>query len=356
MKVIRHDEGVPEGPLKDFKDSYHFQLTRKIAEGGMGIVYEARLFGAEDFEKQVAIKTIREEISNNQEFVKLFIGEAKLAACLVHQNIVQIYRLGRVGKTYYVAMEYVHGVDLKDFLWRHFEKGQRTPVEIAAFIASRVCRGLEYAHTKCDAKGNPLHVVHCDVSPRNLMISAEGEVKITDFGIARARGLIESEKVEGLGKAAYVAPEQIRGETVDGRADLFALGTVLFELLTGERAFRGKSRQEILESVTKQPVLSVRTLNPEVPPELEKILLKALKPALKDRYADAGAMGYDLEYHLYHKGYGPTIQTLEKYLRETFPELYVNSGKPRAPRFVQPDLSADDLSLSLSLIKPSPRP
>ena len=352
MKIVRHDDKIPETPLKDFKDSYHFQLTRKIAEGGMGLVYEARLFGAEGFEKEVAIKTIREEISDREDFIKLFIGEAKLAASLVHQNIVQIYRLGKVGKTYYVSMEYVQGTDLKDFIWRHFEQGRRPPVEIAAFIASRVCRGLEYAHTKTDAKGKPLHVVHCDISPRNLMISAEGEVKITDFGIARARGVIESEKVEGLGKAAYVSPEQINGGEVDGRADLFALGAVLFELLTGERAFRGKARDEILQNVLHHPVISVRELNPDVPIELEKIVLKALRADLPQRYGDAGSMGYDLEYFLYHKGYGPTIQTLEKYLRELFPELYINAARPSPRKLTRPDIS-EDLSLSLPSEKPA---
>lgn len=326
MKIFHHDDRIPETPLKEFKDSYHFQLIRKIAEGGMGVVYEAKLFGAEGFEKQVAIKTIREEISELKDFIELFIGEAKLAACLVHQNIVQIYRLGKVDNTFYVAMEYVHGVDLKDFLWRHFELGKKVPIELAAFIASRVCRGLEYAHHKCDAKGKPLNVVHCDISPKNLMISAEGEVKITDFGIARAKGLMKTEQVEGLGKAAYVSPEQVKGEAVDARADLFSLGTVLFELLTGERAFRGQNRETILKNVVDQPIVSVRTLNAEVPPDLEKIVLQALRPNPAERYQDAGAIGYDLEYFLYHKGYGPTIQTLEKYQRELFPDLYLNDG------------------------------
>lgn len=326
MKIIRHDDSsLSESPLKEFQDSYHFQLTRKIAEGGMGVVYQARLFGAEGFEKEVAIKTIRSDISNSNDFIKLFIGESKLAACLVHQNIVQIYRLGKIEGTYYVAMEYVHGTDLRDFLWRHFEKGKKIPVELAAFVASRVCRGLEYAHTKCDVKGKPLNVVHCDISPKNLMISCEGEVKITDFGIAKAQGLIQGDKVEGLGKAAYVSPEQIVGESVDQRSDLFSLGAVLFETLTGERAFQGKNRPEIIEKVLHQPVLSVRALNPDVPQPLEKIILKALKQNREERYQNAGKMGYDLEYFLYNKGYGPTIQTLERYLREIFPELYVGS-------------------------------
>lgn len=326
MQVIRHDTSrdgkLPESPLREFKDSYHFRLTRKISEGGMGIVYEAMLYGSEGFEKQVVIKTIREEISSNRDFVDLFIGEAKLAACLVHQNIVQIYRLGKVDNSYYVAMEYVHGVDLKDFIIQHYKKKRDVPIEIAAFIASRICRGLEYAHKKCDKTGQPLGVVHCDISPRNLMISSEGEVKITDFGIARAKGLMKGDQVEGLGKMAYVSPEQIREGPVDGRSDLFSLGAVLFELLTGVQAFIDRNNKGGTRNAIDRPVMSLKDLNVQVPDDLVKIVSKALEPDLARRYPDAGAMGYDLEYFLYHKGYGPTIQTLEKYQRSLFPDLY----------------------------------
>ncbi|MBI2082209.1 MAG: serine/threonine protein kinase [Deltaproteobacteria bacterium] len=343
MKILRHDDKLPETPLKEFNDAYHFQLTRKIAEGGMGIVYEARLFGAEGFEKQVAIKTIREDISDSKNFVELFIGEAKLAARLVHQNIVQIYRLGKIENTYYVAMEYVRGIDLRDFIIKHYEKGKKIPIEVATFIASRVCRGLEYAHSRTDDKGRPLQVVHCDISPKNLMISTEGEVKITDFGISKAKGLIRGDLVEGLGKAAYVSPEQIKGDAIDCRSDLFSLGTVLFELLSGERAFQGRNREAILDKVVNQPILSVRTLNEEVPKELEAIVLKALKIDRNQRYQEAADMGYDLEYHLYHKGYGPTNQTLRNYLQQLSPELYASDFKPKQAEKPLPG----DLSISL---------
>ncbi|MBI2980711.1 MAG: serine/threonine protein kinase [Deltaproteobacteria bacterium] len=345
MRIFHHDDKLPETPLKEFRDAYHFQLTRKLAEGGMGIVYEARLFGAEGFEKQVAIKTIREDISGSTNFIELFIGEAKLAARLVHQNIVQIYRLGKVDNTYYVAMEYVRGIDLRDFILRHYDKGKKLPIDMATFIASRVCRGLEYAHSKTDDNGNPLQVVHCDISPKNLMISTEGEVKITDFGISKAKGLIRGDLIEGLGKAAYVSPEQVKGGAIDCRSDLFSLGTVLFELLTGERAFQGRTRELILDKVENQQILSVRTLNQEVPKELEAIVLKALKIDRKQRYQLAAEMGYDLEYSLYNKGYGPTNQTLRNYLQELIPELYASGPGPRS--FGEKPLPPGDLSISL---------
>ncbi|MBI2067488.1 MAG: serine/threonine protein kinase [Deltaproteobacteria bacterium] len=346
MKVFHHSSEISETPLREFQDSYHFQLTRKIAEGGMGVVYEAKLFGAEGFEKQVAIKTIRQEIAEMKDFVQLFIGEAKLAACLVHQNIVQIYRLGMVDNIYYVAMEYVRGVDLRDFIWRHFEREEKIPIELAAFIASRVARGLEYAHRKTDGQGRPLNAVHCDISPKNLMISAEGEVKITDFGIAKAKGIIRGDLLEGLGKASYVSPEQIEGGVVDGRSDIFSLGAVLYEMLTGQRAFKGKNREEILENVLHKPITTVRGLNGDVPKDLENIILRCLKIKQEERYVTAGELGYDLEYLLYHGGYGPTIQTLQKHVQKLFPEIYLaHLVTPSRDQVVMPG----DLSLSLSL-------
>ena len=160
----------------------------------MGSVFEAILSGAEGFEKQITIKTIRERFTGDEDFVDMFIGEAKLVADLVHQNIVQIYKLGRIKNTFYIAMEYVHGVNLQEFMLRHLELGQRVPIDLGAFIVSRICRGLEYAHSKRDRNGNPLGVVHRDISPKNLMITAEGEVKITDFGIAKARKLMKDQE------------------------------------------------------------------------------------------------------------------------------------------------------------------
>lgn len=311
-------------PQFEFHDAYQFRLVRKIADGGMGSVYEAVLFGSEGFEKTLTIKTIREKYTGDRDFVDMFIGEAKLVADLVHQNIVQIYKLGRVGNTFYIAMEYVHGVNLQEFMNRHLELGIKVPIDIAAFIISRVCRGLEYAHSKRDKQGQLLQVVHRDISPKNIMISSEGEVKITDFGIAKAHKLMKDQ--EGyvlMGKAQYMSPEQAQYLPTDRRSDIFSLAIVTMELLTGENIF-GASEETtvILQNVCQKPIPKPRDINPDIPEAFEKILLKALERNIQKRYQDAGKMGYDLEYFMYHKGYGPTIVTLEKYMRQLFPALY----------------------------------
>ncbi len=318
----------------EFHDTYHFRLNRKLADGGMGSIYEATLFGAEGFDKQLAIKTIRERFTGDRDFVEMFIGEAKLVANLVHQNIVQIYKLGKIGNTFYIAMEYVLGVNLQEFMNRHIELGLKVPIDIGAFIISRVCRGLEYAHSKRDKAGQPLGVVHRDISPKNLMISSEGEVKITDFGIAKAQRLMKDQEGQVLmGKAQYMSPEQAQYMQTDRRSDVFSLGIVALELLTGESVF-GTTEETtvILNNVVQKDVPKPRDLNPDIPEALERILLKSLERSLAKRYQDAGKMGYDLEYFMYNKGYGPTIVTLEKYMRQLFPHLYINQPADKDDR------------------------
>ncbi len=313
------------GEQFEFHDTYQFKLLRKIAEGGMGAIYEALLYGSEGFEKTVAIKTIRERYTQDREFVDMFIGEAKLVADLVHQNIVQIYKLGRVGNTFYIAMEYVQGVNLQEFMNRHIELNLKVPIDLGAFIISRVCRGLEYAHSKRDKSGALLGVVHRDISPKNVMITAEGEVKITDFGIAKARGLMKDQEGQVLmGKAQYMSPEQAQYMQTDRRSDIFSMAIVMMEMLTGENIFGSTEETTvILNNVVSRDVPKPRDINPEIPEALEKVILKALERNITKRYQDAGKMGYDLEYFMYHKGYGPTIVTLEKYMRQLFPHLYL---------------------------------
>lgn len=316
--------------MKDeFQDAYKFKLNRLLAEGGMGNIYEATLYGAEGFEKRVAIKMVREEYTTATDFVNLFIGEAKLVADLVHQNIVQIYKLGKVDHSLYIAMEYVHGVNLRDLMEKQSQVGTKIPIDLGAFVISRVCRGLEYAHTKTDPQGNPLGVVHRDINPNNIMLATEGEVKITDFGVAKARNLMEDK--EGsliMGKAPYMSPEQAKGQITDRRSDIFSLGLVMYELLTGETLFgHGEDARAIMKNVCEGKITPPKEVNPEIPDDLQKIILKSLERDMDKRYADAGKFGYDLEYFMYHKGYGPTIQTLEKHLRMMFPQLYVHAPK-----------------------------
>ncbi len=317
------EENLPQ-PLANIEDRSTYTFVRKIADGGMGSVYEAILHGPEGFRKVVAIKTILEKYSANPEFIQMFIGEAKLVADLVHQNIVQIYQLGRCGNLYYMAMEYIKGVNLQDFILRHKELSRGIPIEIAVFIVSRVCRGLEYAHKKRDKDGHLLGVVHRDISPKNLMISSEGEVKITDFGIAKARNLMLDQEGEVLlGKFAYMSPEQFQLLPTDRRSDIYSLATVLFEMLTGKSAFSLRKEQGAIPGQrAKLEFPPARSINQDIPENLERIVTKGLEQDLSARYQKAGEMAYDLEYYMYHKGYGPTIKTLEEYMALLFPGLY----------------------------------
>ncbi len=310
-------------PLTEIIDKNRYRLHRKIADGGMGSVYEAILYGSDNFQKVVTIKTILERFSSDRDFVDMFIGEAKLVADLVHQNIVQIYQLGKFQNMYYIAMEYINGVNLQEFMNKHHELGKRAPIDLSVFVISRIVRGLEYAHSKRDKEGNALGVVHRDISPKNLMISSEGEVKITDFGIAKARNLMKDQEGDVLmGKAQYMSPEQAQYLPTDRRSDLFSLAVVMLELLSGTNVFGADDTTVILQNVVHREIPPPRTINKEIPEDLEKIILKALERDVNKRYQSASDMGYDLEYFLYHKGYGPTIKSIEKYMRTVFPPLY----------------------------------
>ncbi len=301
-----------------------YRLVRVVGRGGMGTVYEALLEGAEGFQKRVAIKTILTELCDDDEFIDMFIGEAKLVADLVHENIVQIYQLGRTEGGYFIAMEYINGVDLEQFANRHVEYGMKLPAEWAVFIASRVCRALEYAHTKCGRDGRPLNVVHRDVSPRNIMIRIDGVVKLGDFGVAKAAHFMADKEGEVLvGKWRYMSPEQAAYEPTDARSDLFSLGLILYEMLAGKSLFEGDTPEEIQRSMEdyEDRLASLPEENPEVSMALAGILQRMLQRCPEERYPDAATLGYELEYLMYHKGYGPTNQKLGEYMRKMFPEI-----------------------------------
>lgn len=316
---------------REILGSLRLSVVRTIAKGGMGEVHQAVQHGVEGFEKTVAVKTILDPFSRDEAFVRMFIGEAKLAADLVHQNIVQVYHLGRADGLLYIVMEYVDGVNLRDVLAWHEARGERLPLELAAFIASRVCRGLEYAHTRRGPDGVPLGIVHRDVSPRNLLVTRFGEVKIGDFGVAKARSLArEGGDRRVLGKYSYFSPERARGEPTDGRSDLFALGLVLHEMLVGRRPrpVELRTREAWLAHVATRPVPPIASLVEDVPPMLAHVVDRAVAMDPDERYRDAGAMGYDLENFMYHAGYGPTIVTLASYLERVFESFRASDPAP----------------------------
>jgi serine/threonine-protein kinase len=293
-------------------------LKRRIAKGGMGAIYEAEQIGAEGFIKKVAIKTILPSFAAKESFVSSFVGEAKLVANLVHQNIVQIHHLGRNNDGYFIAMEYIDGINLTDFMIMHRRLNLRVPVDIAVFIMSRVCRGLEYAHMKTDGEGRKLGLVHRDVSPNNIMINREGEVKLTDFGVAKAAQFMEDDDDYLVGSVEYMSPEQADCQDVDHRSDIFSAGLVLFELLTGFRVFRCKDNdiEGTLEKVIKAEIPDPTRLRSDTPEDVLSTLMKCLARRAEDRYPDTHSLVYDLEHAIYSRGYGPTTSKMAEYLRD----------------------------------------
>jgi len=321
-------ERVTPDPLElaDFDGSQRYEIVRLIAEGGMGAVFEARQLGAEGFAKTVAVKTIRPRWAADAEFVRLFIGEAKLVADLVHENIVQVYQLGRDADRYYIVMEFVRGVTVEHYIRHHVANGDPLPVELGAFIASRVCRGLEHAHARRDDRGRDLGIVHRDISPKNVLLNFEGVVKVTDFGIAKARQLMEQDEQLLMGRMEYMSPEQAQRTATDRRSDCYSVGVLTYELLTGTLPSRGAGSLQRLHQLGMSYSRPIQAVRPELPDDLCGIIDRALQPDPDDRFQSAGEMGYALEYHLYHGGYGPTNVTLGDYLKDRFPDLA--SGVP----------------------------
>jgi eukaryotic-like serine/threonine-protein kinase len=269
----------------------------------MAEVFKAKSFGVAGFERIVAVKRILPTLAEDEEFITMFIDEARIAAHLTHQNIVQIYELGASDSNYFISMEYVAGRDLRQML--DLQKKMKKPMETAksCFVVSQVCEALEYAHRKRDPAGKDLKIIHRDVTPQNVIISFEGEVKLCDFGIAKAASRASRTQVGVLkGKFAYMSPEQVRGQPTDRRSDLFALGVIFYEMLTGERLFLGESDYSTLESVRNARVPAPRKFNPNLSKELETIVLKLLARDPKDRYQWASEVHEDLQDHLIHEG------------------------------------------------------
>jgi eukaryotic-like serine/threonine-protein kinase len=305
--------------LFTIQNEFRYEVVRKIFEGGMGIVYEAEQHGAREFVKRVAIKVVRQNYATQKQFIDNFIGEAKLVADLIHTNIVQTYHLGETNGLYFIAMELIRGVNLEQFAQQLADKRRVLPKELAVFIVSRVARGLAYAHAKSDRDGKPLGIVHRDVSFKNIMIAFEGDVKLTDFGIAKARGfLVDNEGEVVAGKADYMSPEQANFQITDKRSDLFSAGVVLAHLLLGRNLFKGANAEESRQRMMNLPIPDFRNLDQRVDERLNQILHRALARDLEKRYASGDELLYDLEHYIYHSGYGPTNETLGKYIRDLF--------------------------------------
>ncbi len=273
-----------------------YLLLDRIARGGMAELYRGKIVGAQGFEKIVAIKKILPHLVDQDEFVKAFIDEARLAAFLQHPNIVQIYDFGEMADTYFISMEYLAGVDLKTVLKKAKEESKPLKLALSLFyILPQICYGLQYAHTLKDFSGEPLNIIHRDLGPQNIFITYNGEIKLIDFGIAKASSHDATTYVGSLkGKLAYMSPEQASGKEIDYRSDLFAIGIVLYELATGQRLYTGES-QAILLKAGKADYIPPEQVKQGLPASLYALINKALhkEPAL--RYQSAEQMRLDLE-------------------------------------------------------------
>jgi serine/threonine protein kinase len=268
-----------------------YLLLERIAVGGMAEVFLSKSFGIEGFEKIIAIKRILPTMAEDDDFIEMFIDEAKIAGQLSHANIVPIYELGKIGDSHYIAMEYVWGKDLLQIMNRFRRMRKRMPPAMVAFIASKMCEALEYAHTKRDRRGAPLNLIHRDISPQNILVSYDGAVKLIDFGIAKAASRTTKTQAGVLkGKFGYMSPEQVRGLPIDLRSDIFAVGTCMYEMLTADRLFVGESDFSTLEKVRHAAVAPPSEMVPDVPKDFDSIVMKALAREPADRWQTAGEM------------------------------------------------------------------
>ena len=302
-------------PIK-FGDYYLFE---RVAVGGMAEVFKGVSYGVEGFERLFAVKRVLPNIAEDQEFVDMFIDEAKIAVQLSHANIGQIYELGKVDGSYFIAMEFVQGRDLRAIFDQARAAGRHLDIPMCCHIVKEVCEALEYAHNKKRAAGEDLSLVHRDVSPQNIICSYDGEVKLIDFGIAKAAGKASKTQAGILkGKFGYMSPEQVRGRSIDRRTDLFSLAAVLYELLTLERCFQGESDFSTLDKVRKVDIRKPSSINRDIPPELERIILTGLAREPEDRYQSAAEFQDALQKFLYTTGEFYARKDLGRYMRHAF--------------------------------------
>lgn len=268
----------------------NYVLERWIAQGGMANIFTATYTGPLGFEREMVLKVILPDYAHHEGFIQMFLDEARLAARLSHPNIVQVLDLGRFGDYFYIAMEYVRGPSLSRAVTRAKKEGKAVSPGLAVFVVAELLEALSYAHLRRDSDGKPLGIVHRDVNPQNVLLSFDGQVKLTDFGVAKANvNLHESQSGVIKGKYSHMAPEQCLTKPVDGRADLFAVAIVLHELLTGKPLFTRPTAYEMMKAVVEETVIPPSVQNPRCPPELDGIVMKGLARNPDERYQNAMA-------------------------------------------------------------------
>ncbi len=303
-----------------------YMLRQRIAVGGMAELYKATHPSGLGFERPVAIKCILPELAADREFVKMLIDEAKIASVLSHPSIASIYDLGCEGGRYYIVMEYVHGRDLRQIAERQGARGELLPMAVTCHVMMKSCEALHHAHT-ADRGGKPLGIIHRDISPQNILVSFEGDVKVIDFGLAKAAGrAVQTAAGIVKGKLAYMSPEQARGKQIDHRSDIYSLGICFFELLTGRRLFFRGADVDTIIAVQKGIVPSIRAIDPSIPEELEAIVKRALSAKVGERYQRAQDLHDDLETFVYGTGRHIGTEEMAVYMRELFPDEAADVG------------------------------
>ena len=335
-----------------------YLLLDRINQGGMADVFAAKAFGFGGADHIVALKCIRESISNEEGFVDMFIDEAKLCVQLNHDNIAQVFELGRTDVNYYIAMEYVSGRDLRTVIKRSRERNRHLPPSLVLYMTAKVLEGLDYAHRKTDLTGKALSIVHRDVSPHNVIIGYGGDVKLIDFGIAKAATQVSKTNPGVLrGKYGYMSPEQVLGQPVQATSDIFSTGALLFELLTQQRVFRGSSDFSTMERIRYAEVFPPSLVFPNISPEVDDIVLKALALEAKDRFPSASDM-HDTVVAVMLKCYGPPskrqVATLMAELFEEEIEADL-AMLEKARSLTLADAEATELSIFIEGPTPSPQ-
>src|SRR5258706_3755711 len=295
-----------------------YQVVERIAAGGMAEVYRGESAGIEGFRKKVAIKRVLPKLSANREFINMFLDEARLCAYLSHSKCVQVFDIGQAAGAHFIVMEYVDGADLQgvlEYLQRH---EQQMPVEVACLIAMHVCEGLAYAHDASDHNGQPLGIVHRDISPHNVLMTRFGEVKLVHFGLAKASSHLTAEEEDIVkGKFGYLAPEVTLGQGADRRVDIFAAGILLWEMLAGRRLFKGETDLETFKQVQAAVVPDVRQIRSDVNDDVAYVLSKALARDRDQRYLRAGDFAKDLSIVIDRLSKPVTYQDVAKLVEAT---------------------------------------
>ena len=329
-----------------------YRVVDRLEAGGMAEVFRGEALSVQGFKKQVAIKRVLPHLAQNKSFISMFLDEARLGARLNHANIVTVFDIGAADNTFFIVMEYVDGCNLKAIIEQFRQMGRRLPVKESIYICMETCRGLSYAHEIVDDDNELLHIVHRDISPPNILLSKRGEIKVTDFGLAKATTQLEKTDPGVVkGKFSYLAPEAANGDPVDARADIFALGVVLWEMIAGRRLFLGETDYQTVKLVQQANVPSLQRLNPDVDAELEAVIMKSLTRDPNDRYESAREFGDALASYLFSKQLKVTSYDIANLVKEVV-ERKNKVVKPQEAsiidRLIQEELlrftSLDDLS------------